>query len=233
MTRFIHMLFSDMVALFFPRNCAICGKPLHRQEEILCTSCYYKLPFTGFHDKKENPVTEIFAGRLPLVYASALLFFNKGGMAQRLIHQLKYDGKREIGTFLGKLTGIALQSSPLFSDVDGIIPVPLHPEKEHQRGYNQSLLIAEAIAKQMKVPVFSDVLFRRKYTATQTKKSRYDRWQNVKDIFAVKNKNRIRDLHLLLVDDVITTGATLEACGSRLIEIPGVRLSIVSAAYAQ
>jgi ComF family protein len=229
----VHTLFSDITALFFPKNCAVCGKPLLRQEKILCTSCYYRLPFTGFFDEKENPVTEIFMARLPLVFASSLLFFNKGGMAQQLIHQLKYDGKKEIGSFLGKLIGIALQGSPFISDVDIILPVPLHPKKEHQRGYNQSYLIGRAMAEQIEIPVSGEVLFRKVYTATQTKKSRYERWQNVKDIFAVKNENLIRNKHVLLVDDVITTGATLEACGNELIKIPGVRLSIVSAAYAQ
>ncbi len=233
MSFFLHTLIADVVALFFPENCAHCGKPLHSQEEVLCTSCYYKLPLTGFHDEKENPVTEIFMGRLPLDAAFSLLFFNKGGMAQQLIHQLKYDGKKEIGTFLGKLTGKRLHGFPLLSSVDVVVPVPLHPKKEHQRGYNQSFLIGQAIAEQLGVPVVNNVLYRQIYTATQTKKSRYERWQNVKDIFAVKNESLIRNKHVLLVDDVITTGATLEACGNRLLEVPGVHLSVVSVAYAQ
>ncbi len=224
---------SDLAGLLFPKSCLLCGKTLHQQEEILCTTCFYKLARTNFQREAENPIIEIFSGRLPLVSATTFLFFSKGGGTQQLIHKLKYKGEKEIGIYLGKLFGNQLNGSELFNTADAIIPVPLHPKKEHKRGYNQSQMIVEGMAKSMKVRVFPDVLYRKVHTPSQTKKSRYERWQNVKDIFEIKKGQRLEDKHLLLVDDVITTGATLEACGNKLLEIPGIKLSIASLAYAQ
>ncbi len=206
---------------------------MHHQEEILCTTCLYKLPRTNFQDEERNPVMEIFNGRLPLISATSFLFFSKGGGTQQLIHQLKYKGNREIGIHLGKMFGSQLNNSPLFQSVEAIVPVPLHPIKEHKRGYNQSQLIGEGMASRMEARDISDVLFRKIHTSSQTKKSRYERWKNVKDIFEIRNTRLLEGKHVLLVDDVITTGATLEACGSKLLEIPGLRLSIASLAYAQ
>ncbi|GMT45204.1 MAG: amidophosphoribosyltransferase [bacterium] len=223
---------SDLAGLLFPKSCLLCGKTLHQQEEVLCTTCFYKLACTNFQGEAENPITEIFSGRLPLVSATTFLFFSKGGGTQQLIHKLKYKGKKEIGVYLGKLFGDQLNDSELFNTADAIIPVPLHPKKEHKRGYNQSRMIVEGIANSMKIRVFPDVLYRKVHTSSQTKKSRYERWQNVKDIFEVKKGQRLEGKHVLLVDDVITTGATLEACANKLLEIPGIKLSIASLAYA-
>ncbi len=224
---------SDLLGLFFPNSCRLCGKTLHQQEDILCTTCLYKLARTNFQNEAENPVMDIFSGRLPLFSATAFLFFSKGGGTQRLIHKLKYKGNKEIGVHLGKLFGNQLDSSELFSTSDAIIPVPLHPRKEHKRGYNQSLMICEGLASRMEARVFSDVLYRKVHSSSQTRKSRYERWENVKDIFEIKNGHLLEGKHLILVDDVITTGATLEACGNKLLEIPDIRLSIASLAYAQ
>lgn len=176
---------------------------------------------------------DIFNGRLLLVSATSFLFFSKGGETQQLIHKLKYKGNKEIGIHLGKLFGNQLNNSELFNTADIIVPVPLHPRKEHSRGYNQSLMIGEGMASQMHARVLSDVLYRNIHSPSQTRKSRYQRWENVKDIFEVKNGYRLKGKHLILVDDVITTGATLEACGNKLLEIPDVRLSIASLAYAE
>ena len=224
---------TDLLGLFFPNSCRLCGKTLHRQEEILCTTCLYKLARTNFQDVQENPVMEIFNGRLPLYSATAFLFFSKGGGTQKLIHELKYKGKKEIGAYLGKMFGKQLDNSPLFQSTDVIIPVPLHPQKEHKRGFNQSLVICEGMAPQMHARVLSGVLYRKIHSSSQTRKSRYERWENVKDIFEIKDGRQLSGKHVLLVDDVITTGATLEACGNKLLEIPGIRLSIASLAYAQ
>ena len=233
MPAFLHTRFSDLASLFFPKYCAVCNRVLQRQEEILCTSCYYKLPVTHFEQHNNNPVREVFQGRLPLVSATSFLFFSKGGETQQLIHKLKYKDRRDIGIYLGQLFGNRLNNSALFRDVDVFVPVPLHAKKEHKRGYNQSLLLAEGLAMQMKARVMPDVLIRKIYTSTQTKKSRYERWENVKDIFELKKGQRLAGKHVLLVDDVITTGATLEACGNTLLAIPGLKLSIASLAYAQ
>jgi ComF family protein len=233
MLPFLHHWFSDLAGLFFPQSCAVCGRTLRQQEEILCTTCSYKLPRTGFHLSAENPVKDIFSGRLPLAAGTAFLFFSKGGEAQQLIHQLKYKGRRDIGNYLGRLFGAQLMESDFFREVDVLVPVPLHPRKEFLRGYNQSRLVAEGMASQMSAVVMPDVLYRTKHSDSQTKKSRYERWENVKDIFALKNGSRLENKHVLLVDDVITTGATLEACGNVLLQVPGIRLSVASLAYAQ
>ncbi len=223
----------DLLGLFFPNSCRLCGKTLHQQEEILCTTCLYKLAHTNFQNGTENPVMDIFSGRLPLFSATAFLFFSKGGGTQQLIHKLKYKGNKEIGIYLGKLLGNQLSNSVLFNTAAAIIPVPLHPLKEHKRGYNQSLMICEGMASRMNARVFSDVLYRKVHSSSQTKKSRYERWENVKDIFEIRKGKRLEGKQVILVDDVITTGATLEACGHKLLEIPGIRLSIASLAYAQ
>ncbi len=176
---------------------------------------------------------DIFNGRLPLFSATSFLFFSKGGETQQLIHKLKYKGHKEIGLYLGRMFGNQLNGSELFRTADIIIPVPLHPRKEHKRGYNQSLMIGEGMASRMNARVFPDVLYRKIHTSSQTKKSRYERWENVKDTFEIKKGERLERKHVILVDDVITTGATLEACGNKLLEIPHIRLSIASLAYAQ
>lgn len=231
MTNKITTWTSDLMGLFFPERCNLCGKMLRQQEEILCTTCLYKLARTNFQKSLKNPVMDIFNGRLPLVSATSFLFFSKGGGTQQLIHKLKYKGKKEIGGYLGKLLGSELNNSILFNLADAIVPVPLHPQKEHKRGYNQSLIISDGMASRMHAHVFRDLLYRKTYTSSQTKKSRYERWENVKDTFEIKKGKRLEGKHIILVDDVITTGATLEACGSKLLEIPGIRLSIASLAY--
>ncbi len=233
MFSFLTTGFSSLAGLFFPERCAVCGQTLQRQEEVLCTACYYKLPVTGFHQMAENPVSDIFQGRLPVVSATSFLFFSKGGATQQLVHQLKYKGKKAVGLYLGRLLGNQLNETPFFREADFIVPVPLHPKKEHVRGYNQSLLIAEGMAMRLPARVIKDVLFRKVHSATQTKKSRYERWENVKDIFEVRKGGRLKGKRIILVDDVITTGATLEACGKTLLQIPGVSLCIASLAYAQ
>ncbi|MBN2637554.1 MAG: ComF family protein [Bacteroidales bacterium] len=224
---------EDLLGLLFPKQCQACGSPLGRHEEVICPSCLYHLPRTHFHLHKENPVKELFHGRILLNTATSFLFFNKGGRVQHLIHQLKYKGKKDVGIYLGKLLGKELNESPLYQDVDLIIPVPLHPAKEKKRGYNQSLMIARGISEEMTGRLAQDILFRKIQSSTQTKKSRYERWQNVKDIFDLRNATQLEGKHVLLVDDVITTGATLEACGNLLNTIKGVKISVSSLAYSQ
>lgn len=227
------MLFEDLLGLLFPKKCQACGQPLNRQENVLCSYCLYHLPQTHFHEHKENPVTEIFHGRILLNSATSYLFFNKGGKVQHLIHQLKYNGKKEIGIYLGSLLGRELSRSTLYQDVDYLIPVPLHPVKEKKRGYNQSLMICRGMAQEMNVKVAGDILFRKIHSATQTRKSRFERWENVKDIFGLKRASKLENKHILLVDDVITTGSTLEACSNLLSTIPGIKISVSSLAYSQ
>ncbi len=228
-----YIWFENFLNLFYPRVCNACGRPLFTGEDVICTRCLFKLPQTNFHLHKENPVSRIFWGRVALHSATAFLFFNKGGIVQHLIHRLKYKNKPQVGIYLGRQFGFQLMDSPLFKEVDIIIPVPLHPKKEHVRGYNQSEMIAKGLEQSMNAVSVAGNLVRSVHTSSQTKKSRYSRWENVKGIFEVKNPGQLQGKHLLLVDDVITTGATLEACCETLLQIPDIKLSVASLAYAQ
>ncbi len=210
-----------------------CGNVLFHQEKVICTKCLYNLPKTNFWNYKDNPVSEIFWGRVELYSAASFLFFNKGSRVQRMMHNLKYRGKKEVGLFLGELMGRELMKSELFNTAKVIIPVPIHPKKKLKRGYNQSDLIAEGMAKSMKIEVQKDNLVKTVNTESQTKKSRYERWLNVSEAFQIKNPELLKSKHIILVDDVITTGATIEACANVLKNVEGTKVSVISLAYAQ
>ena len=223
---------NDFISLIFPRICAGCGNSLWKNEEVLCHFCEYHLPRTNFHADHENPVTRLFWGRVPIEAAAAFLYFNKGGKVQRMIHQLKYKGNKEIGVFLGTQYGQNLKFSPCFNSADAIIPVPLHKKKYMKRGYNQSEQFAIGLAGPMNIPVNNKLLIRIKATETQTRKSRFRRFQNVNEIFLVKSPDQWSGKHVILVDDVITTGATLESCVHAMRVIPGIKVSIACIATA-
>ncbi len=219
--------------LFFPRTCQACGHVLYSQEEILCTKCLFHLPKTNFHLHENNPVSRVFWGRVELNAATSYLFFSKQGKTQRLMHNLKYRGKKQVGIYLGNKFGKELKKSELYNTVQVVIPVPMHPKKQQKRGYNQSDLIAEGIALAMNAEIQVDNLVKVHNTTSQTKKSRYKRWKNVKHLFQVRNEALLQNKHILIVDDVITTGATIEACAHRLSSIKGITISVASLAYAQ
>jgi competence protein ComFC len=225
-------LFDDLLSLFYPRLCAGCGTSLIIGEEILCLNCLADLPRTGFHQFKENPVYQIFIGRVSIELATSYCRFDKGGRLQHLLHALKYQGNREVGQKMGFLMGVELSHELDYSQIDAIIPVPLHPKKERKRGFNQSIEICIGLAKAMNKPLILGNLIRDLHTESQTFKGRFERWENVCGIFSVRNSSLFRGKHLLLIDDVITTGATLEACSVPLLEIEGVKVSVASLAYA-
>ncbi len=223
---------NEFLSLFYPDLCLACQKSPPVKSQILCVHCTYKLPQTRFHLHEENAFTERFWGRLPLQAGASLYRFTKGGGVQNLIHQLKYKGRKEVGLKTGRVYGQQLKTSPFFRTIDMIVPVPLHPRKQHQRGYNQSDLIARGIAEGMQIPWSDQVLVRNTFTETQTRKSRLERLENVSQAFALRNPSAIKGKHLLLVDDVITTGATLETCALKMLEIPDTRVSMVTLAFA-
>lgn len=225
-------MLKDFIALIFPHVCVSCGKSLYKNEHSICTYCAYYLPKTNFHLDNDNPIAKIFWGRVPIFSAAAFYGFNKGGKVQHLIHQLKYKGQKHIGTSVGKLYGYELKFCDDFNSVDAIIPVPLHPKRQKKRGYNQSDYFAEGLAESMNVKADLTTLYRAAESDTQTKKSRFKRWQNVESIFQLRDAGQLVGKHILLVDDVITTGATLEACAHTLLQVPGVKVSIVTMAYA-
>ncbi|RLD42782.1 MAG: ComF family protein [Bacteroidetes bacterium] len=225
--------FNDLLHLIFPNVCQACGQSLLQQEKVICFSCLYKLPKTGYHLHAENAVSRVFWGRVDIHAASSFLFFSKDGKVQHLIHSLKYKGHQETGVYLGKLFGLDLIKSDLYKDVDIVVPVPLHPKKQYKRGFNQSESIANGIGEAMKIPVVVDRLIRQVHTSSQTKKSRNSRWDNVKGVFGLVEPGVFENKHILLVDDVLTTGATLESSAHTLLEITGTKVSVVTLAYAQ
>jgi len=223
---------SDFFSLIYPNVCMSCGKPLFRYENCVCSLCLHHLPQTDFHLHKDNPVAQLFWGKVNLESAAAFLYFNKGGNVQHLVHQLKYKGQKQVGSFLGNLYGNTLKKSKLFRTIDTVVPVPLHPKKQKLRGYNQSSYIAMGLADSMNITLDETTLFRTVASETQTKKSRYNRWENVSSIFALKDNNTLSGKHILLVDDVITTGSTIEACVTALAQTPDIKISVASIAVA-
>ena len=228
-TRYIR----DFLALVFPNLCRACAGALVEGEKHICTTCLYDLPFTDFHLYPDNIVARLFWGRLSCHAAMAMLYFRKGSKVQSLIHQLKYQHQEELGIILGKLLGERLLLSTAYNEADLIIPVPLHPRKERFRGYNQSRKIADGIALIMEKPVSTKFLIRIRQTGTQTRKNRYRRFENMKSVFVVPHPETLTGKHVLLIDDVITTGATLEACASVLLEAGVSRVSIAALAFAE
>ncbi|WP_259068453.1 ComF family protein [Mucilaginibacter sp. X4EP1] len=224
---------SDFVSLLFPELCAACRESLLANEHLICTACIYNLPYTNFHLQADNIVARQFWGKIPLEAAYALFYFNKGGKIQNLMHQFKYKGVKQIGNLLGSLAGEQLVKNDIFSNVDFIIPVPLHKKRLQQRGYNQSACFAEGLAEKLNALAEIDNLVRSKATETQTHKSRFERFENMLEVFSVKAPGKLINKHVLLVDDVVTTGSTLEACGACLLKIPGLKLSIATIAYAE
>ena len=229
----VQRLAGDLISLLFPELCNACGASLYQGEREICITCLFDLPYTDFHIYRDNPVAKQFWGRISCEMVMAMLYFKKGTKVQNLIHSLKYKGKKEVGIRLGQLLADRLKEGNKITDVDLIIPVPLHPQKEKIRGYNQSEQIAIGVAQLLDLPTSTSNLLRNKPTDSQTKKSRYTRYENMQTVFSVYKPEQLKNLHILLVDDVITTGATLEACGNALLNIGIKKLSIASIAFAE
>ena len=223
-------LLNHIINLFYPRVCAACGYLLMSEEEDVCLSCRYLLPKTMYEKNAENPLAQMFYGQVDFHAVTAEFFFSKTGKVQHLLHQLKYEGNKNAGFFLGQQIGESIRESELFQGIDYLVPIPLHPKKEHIRGYNQSHVIAQGVEEKTKIPIMADCLYRKVFTSTQTKKSREERWDNVKDIFDIKDYERLKEKHILLIDDVLTTGATLMAAGTTLSQIPDIKISVATAA---
>lgn len=220
------------LGLIYPELCTACGTNLYQQEKILCTKCLYNLPRTYFHKVPSNPIEQSLWGRVDIERASALYFFQKADKYQKLLHLLKYKNRKDIGIELGRLYGADLVLEEAFNKIDYIIPVPLHRKKLHKRGFNQSEIIAKGLKEFIPAQLRTDILIRKKKTDTQTRKSRYERWENIQDVFSVKNSKELNNKHILLVDDVFTTGATIEGCAIALHNAADVKISVVTLAYA-
>jgi ComF family protein len=224
------VLFKDFLALFYPRTCNACGKTLVSDEECICTFCQYHLPKTQLHLEQENKLTQVFWGRVSIVTGTALYYYQKGGKVQHLIHQFKYRGKTDVGEHLGEVLGRSLRDTPLYSPLHMVVPIPLHPAKKHKRGFNQSEVFGRGIARAMDIPLVTDALLRVTATTTQTRKARFRRWENVESVFHVARPQALENKNILLVDDVVTTGSTLEASAQKLLAVPGTRIWIATIA---
>ncbi len=222
---------ESVLHLLFPHVCTGCGSDLLSKDSVLCMRCVESMPETQFELHANNPAEKIFWGRLPITTASAQFYFTKESLMQHLMHQLKYKGNKELGIQLGRIMGDQLRKSGRFA-VDALIPLPLFPAKEERRGYNQATLLCQGMAETMQVPVLDNVITRPQHTETQTKKGRIERWKNMEGKFVLTDSAAIENKNILLVDDVVTTGATLEACGNELLQAKNVKLSIATLCIA-
>ena len=223
---------DSIIGLFYPSVCAACGTSLYKWEQLVCTRCRNLLPKTGYELVEDNPLARIFYGRVRLKAVTACFFFSKEGKVQHLIHELKYKSNSDAGVLLGQELGKTLNASPWFQGLDYLIPVPLHPKRERERGYNQSLVIAKGVSEVTGIAIGSSFLVRSVNTSTQTHKNKDERWQNVKDIFQLRHVEQLEGKNVMLIDDVLTTGATLEACALKLSSVSGITISCATAACA-
>jgi ComF family protein len=226
-------LLKDFFYLFYPNICANCKEQLLQNEKVICTFCRHDLPLTNFKSYTRNKVSSIFSGRITIEKAYALLFFRKQGITKNLIHDLKYKGNEEVGVFFGNWIGEIVAKNKEFSTVDFIVPVPIHAKKKKIRGYNQVTKFGECLSMHLKVPLNEDVLIRQSATKTQTLKSRFERFNDLESKFSAKNTSIFKEKHILIIDDVITTGATLEACAQELLKTPGIKISILTMSYTE
>ncbi|MCT4639936.1 MAG: ComF family protein [Bacteroidales bacterium] len=222
--------FKELSRILFPAVCPGCERPIYTHNKILCSLCERDLPFTYYQDMKDNTVEQAFWGRVNIECATALLFYEKHDIVQRLLHSIKYHTNKDLAIRLGELLGSQIKEAYRFRGIDAIIPVPLHKKKLLKRGFNQSYLISKGINISTGIPVETNLLLRVKNTESQTKKSRTERCDNVKKAFAVNNNNRWENKHFIIIDDVITTGATLESCITELLSIKGAKVSVASIA---
>lgn len=223
-------MLEALFQLFFPHRCAACGTSLHWHEQVICFVCDNNLPFTDFFEVGNNRVEQTFLGRID-VQAASLLYF-ESELVKPMMHALKYQNRTQVAILFGEWIANQIQNSKRFPRIDLVVPVPLHPKKEKLRGFNQSWVMAKRIAEKLNTASSKDLLIRKEFTSTQTKKNRIERWQNVATVFDVKNNQLLNGKNILLVDDVVTTGATAEACLQALQKHNANKLCFVSAATA-
>jgi ComF family protein len=228
----LRKLSNQIFSLFYPNLCAGCHVDLVRHEKIICLSCWETLPKTNFHLREKNPVAQKFWGKINIQHATSFYYFNKEGRLQQILHALKYRKQFDVGILLGQKMGVDLLYADWIKNIDLIIPIPLSKEKMRIRGYNQSESIALGISAVLNIPVQTNNIIRVKNTASQTNKNIAERMENVKDAFAVQDAEKLKNKHVLLIDDVLTTGATLEACARELLTIENCKISKATIAYA-
>ncbi len=225
-------MLRDLINLLYPNLCASCQEVLLKNENVICYNCMLDIPRSYHYQDMENPIAKLFWGKIKLEMALSAFTFVKKGKVQRLIHELKYNGNTKVGELMGIELGKEIDKIEITDKVDVVVPVPIHKKKLKQRGYNQSVFIAIGVAKVLTCEINTTLLKRAERSESQTKKSKYERWENVGSAFTLTDANQYKGKHILLVDDVVTTGATLEACCKKLKEIKGVKLSVGTLASA-
>ncbi len=226
-------MLKNLLKLIFPKLCYGCNNLLLQNEYVICSSCRHNLPLTKHHLLTNNDTTKKFYGIINIEFGASMLYFHKDGIVQKLIHQLKYKGQEEIGSFLGEWYANEIMHHEIISTITEIIPVPLHEKRLKERGYNQVDSFCKALSKELNIPFNTKLLFRKKYSKTQTTKNKTERQSNIDTIFDVSFLKNDENKHFLLIDDVITTGATLELCAKALLKIPNTKVSIVTIAFTQ
>jgi ComF family protein len=223
---------QDFISLIFPRLCVGCGRSLVKGEGFICLHCLVGMPRTHFDKVKSNHLEQIFWGKVKIENATSWFYYQKGSECQHILHHLKYNGLRGIGIEMGRNFAAELKDTGYFNDIDVMVPVPLHPKKERERGYNQSQAIAEGLSEILAIPIEREILYRRFYSESQTRKGRLERWENVSELFGLKVEGFFAGKHVLLVDDVVTTGSTLEACAKEVLTCEDAKVSVVTMGFA-
>ncbi|MFC6875580.1 ComF family protein [Flavobacterium myungsuense] len=225
-------LIENLINVLFPKVCAGCNAFLLSNEDVICTVCRHEIPLTNHYLNPENEAFKKFYGKVPIEFASTLVYYHKKGIVQEMIHSLKYRGHEEIGTVLGQWHADDLNKLPITSTFDTIIPVPLHKKRLRERGYNQVTRFGQALSENLKIEYNPSILKRNVYSKTQVKKNLLNRTEIIESLFEADFTEKDHNKHFLLIDDVITTGSTLEACSRALLKIPGSKISIVCMAMS-
>jgi ComF family protein len=233
MIKFFDQIHENLLNVVFPAYCNGCSKLLLKNEKIICTLCIHNLPLTHHHLLKETEIHKVFYGLIPFEFGASLLYFRRKGIAQNLMHNLKYKNQQEIGTYLGDYFSKDLLDLTIFKDIDWIIPVPLHKKRFHERGYNQVTTFCESLEKNLSIPIINDVLVKSVHLKSQIQKSKATRLETIKNVFKIENAHKIEEKHILLVDDIFTTGATIETCAKEILKIKDTKISIITIAFTQ
>ena len=226
-------IWNDFIALIYPRNCITCNNSLFKHENMVCNHCYVTLPKSNFHAEENSELERVFAGRVPVIKTGSYYLFEKSGKIQKLLHSIKYKNNKALAEQVGAWYAQYLKDCKEIASADVIIPVPLHPKKKKQRGFNQSEEFAKGLSKEFNIPINTTNLIRNQFTETQTRKTKFARWENVEGKFELKDPKELDGKTIILVDDVITTGATIDACYQALSKATGIKISVLSLAYAK
>ena len=226
-------MLRNLLKLIFPKLCFGCNNLLLQNEHVICSHCRYNLPLTNHHLHSNNDTTKKFYGIINIEFGASMLYFQKDGIVQKLIHNLKYKGNENIGSFLGEWYANEIKNNEIINTVSEIIPVPLHTKRLKERGYNQVDSFCKELSKELDIPFNNTLLQRKKYSKTQTNKNKTERQLHSDSIFDVLFTESNENKHYLLIDDVITTGSTLELCAKALLKIPNTKVSILTIAFTQ